>query len=66
MPAIDRPRSSGRAYARLSLPEREEIACLRGAGVGINEISRRLGRAPSTISRELRRHRTVRRPGYRA
>jgi IS30 family transposase len=38
----------------LSFPEREEIAILRSQGAGVREISRRLGRSPSTISRELR------------
>ena len=41
----------------LSMPEREEIAVLRGR-VGVREIARRLGRSPSTISRELRRNST--------
>ena len=50
----------------LSQEERIEIADLRREGVGVREIARRLGRAPSTISRELRRNRTGgRRPGYR-
>jgi IS30 family transposase len=40
---------------RLSFAEREEIACLREAGLGVREIARRLGRHPATISRELRR-----------
>ena len=40
----------------LSLAEREEIALLRGQGYSIQEIARRLGRAASTISRELRRN----------
>src|SRR4030095_12362904 len=39
----------------LSLAEREEIALLGARGCGIREIARRLGRSPSTISRELRR-----------
>jgi len=40
----------------LSFSEREEIAILRAQDVGVREIARRLGRAPSTISRELRRN----------
>jgi len=44
----------------LSFEEREEIAILRSHGVGIREISRRLGRSPSTISRELRRNAATR------
>src|ERR1700728_2841619 len=52
---LDRP--SGRY---LSFPEREEIAILNSQGVGVREIARRLGRAPSTISRELRRNAATR------
>jgi IS30 family transposase len=44
----------------LSFPEREEIATLRAQGVGVREIGRRLGRDPSTISRELRRNAATR------
>jgi IS30 family transposase len=44
----------------LSFPEREEIAALRAQGVGVREIARRLGRSPSTISRELRRNAATR------
>jgi IS30 family transposase len=40
---------------RLSLSEREEIACLKAARLPVREIARRLGRDPSTVSRELRR-----------
>src|SRR5579859_6880295 len=40
---------------RLSMGEREEIAVLR-AVAGVREIARRLGRSPSTVSRELRRN----------
>lgn len=40
----------------LSLLERERIAVLRGQGCSMREIARRLGRAPSTISRELGRN----------
>ncbi len=39
----------------LSFAEREEIALLRAGGLGVREVARRLGRAPSTVSRELRR-----------
>jgi len=44
----------------LSFAEREEIALLRAGGTGVREIARRLGRSPSTISRELRRNATTR------
>src|SRR5664280_2724522 len=36
----------------LSFAEREEIAILRAQGCGVRDIARRIGRAPSTISRE--------------
>lgn len=48
----------------LSHGEREEIAVLSGAGHGVREIARRLGRDPATISRELRRGASPH--GYRA
>jgi IS30 family transposase len=44
----------------LSFEEREEIALLKAQGAGVREIARRLGRAPSTISRELRRNAATR------
>lgn len=48
----------------LSQDERIEIADLRHAGMSIRKIAIKLGRAPSTISRELRRNRSGNR-GYR-
>jgi IS30 family transposase len=39
----------------LCFAEREEIALLRSAGLGVRAIARELDRHPSTISRELRR-----------
>jgi IS30 family transposase len=48
----------------LSQDERIEIADLHQAGVNIRQIAVRLGRAPSTISRELRRN-SVTGGGYR-
>jgi transposase, IS30 family len=52
----------------LSFEEREEIAILRVRGCGVREIARRVGRSPSTISRELRRNAATRGGGleYRA
>jgi IS30 family transposase len=52
----------------LSFEEREEIAVLLAGGCGVREIARRLGRAPSTISRELQRNSAIRtgRLEYRA
>lgn len=44
----------------LSFAEREEIALLRAQALGVREIARRLGRDPSTISRELRRNAATR------
>lgn len=39
----------------LSFGEREELALLKAQQCGVREIARRLGRSPSTISRELHR-----------
>ncbi len=40
----------------VSFAEREEIAILLAQTLGVREIARRLGRSPSTVSRELRRN----------
>jgi DNA-binding CsgD family transcriptional regulator len=40
----------------LSFSDREDIAIWRAQKLGVREIARRLGRSPSTISRELRRN----------
>ena len=45
---------------QLSFAEREEIALWRAGGLGVREVARRLGRAPSTVSRELRRNAATR------
>jgi IS30 family transposase len=45
---------------RLSLAEREEIAVGLAAGHSRRAIAHRLGRAPSTISREVNRNRAIR------
>ena len=65
MPPLSLAPVSGRY---LSFAEREEIAVLLARGCGVREIARRLGRAPSTISRELQRNSALRtgRPEYRA
>ncbi|MGE7440126.1 IS30 family transposase [Kitasatospora sp. NPDC001175] len=47
---------ASRSGRYLSLLERQRIATLRERGLGIREIATRLGRAPSTVSRELRRN----------
>jgi IS30 family transposase len=44
----------------LSLVEREEVAILMAQDHGVREIARRMGRHPSTISRELRRNAATR------
>jgi len=44
----------------LSFREREEIAILHTVNLGVREIARRVGRSPSTISRELRRNAATR------
>ena len=63
MPTLDLTEPTGRY---LSMTEREEIAVLR-AQLSVREIAQRLGRAPSTISRELRRNATHGDPArYRA
>jgi transposase, IS30 family len=47
----------------LELEERERLAALRAEGLSLRAIARRLGRAASTISRELRRN-ALPRGGY--
>tara|TARA_R100000900_G_scaffold2448_1_gene4107 strand:+ start:709 stop:1896 length:1188 start_codon:yes stop_codon:yes gene_type:complete len=44
----------------LSFSEREEIGLMRAQQQSLREIARRLGRSPSTISRELRRNAATR------
>jgi IS30 family transposase len=56
------PRSASGRY--LSFAEREEIAIGLAEGRSIRAIAAALGRAPSTVSREVARNRTAR--GYRA
>jgi IS30 family transposase len=48
----------------LSFAEREQLALLRAQGCGVREIARQLERAPSTISRELRRNAATRGGGF--
>jgi IS30 family transposase len=52
----------------LSFAEREDVAIWHAQKVGVRAIARRLGRSPSTISRELRRNASTRtfRLEYRA
>lgn len=48
----------------LSFAERELLALMRAQGVGVRACARQLGRAPSTISRELRRNSATRGGGF--
>jgi len=50
------PRERSRALKALTLAEREEISRAMVTGESIRSIATRLGRAPSTISREIRRN----------
>jgi len=64
VPALDRLEVREISARFLSEDERVQIADLHRAGLSRREIGRRLGRAPSTISRELRRNATPTK-GYR-
>lgn len=57
MPSISLSPPSGRY---LSFSEREDIASLRAQGLGVRAIAGKVGRHPSTISRELRRNAATR------
>ena len=50
------PRTRRRAARALQVQEREEISRGLSGGLSIREIARRLGRAASTVSREIRRN----------
>jgi IS30 family transposase len=54
------PSASTLTSRSLSFPEREEIALERARGTGVRVIARKLGRSPSTISREIRRNSATR------
>src|SRR5688572_16497631 len=62
------PRPTTHCETALTLAERHVIERARSAGTSMRATTRMLGRAPSTISRELTRHgrRTGRRRGYHA
>src|SRR5580765_7032791 len=51
-----RPEPRRRSSGRLSLSEREEISRGLAAGLSLRAIAAGLGRAPSTISREVAAH----------
>ncbi len=50
------PAARQRARLALTLPEREAISRGLASGTSVRQISRQLRRAPSTVSREVRRH----------
>ena len=58
------PAARQRSRLALTLPEREAISRGLACGTSVRQISRQLRRAPSTVSREVRRHGGRRR--YRA
>ena len=67
-PAMFGPSAKPLSGRYLSFAEREEVALLRAQGCSMQEVARRIGRAASTISRELRRNAATRSGGleYRA
>lgn len=56
VPALDRLEVREVSARFLSQDERIRLADLRRAGLGVREIARRIGRSPSTVSRELHRN----------
>lgn len=52
-------------YHQLTLGERYRIARMKSMGDGVRAIARKLGRCPSTISRELQRNADTSSGGYR-
>jgi hypothetical protein len=61
--AMFRPSAKPLSCRYLSLAEREEIALLRAQGCSMQDVVRRIGRAASTISCELRRRAAIRNGG---
>lgn len=59
VPALERLAVRQISSSYLSQDERIEIADLRHSGCSIRQIAHRLGRAPSTVSRELSRNRVA-------
>lgn len=53
---VYRPKGSEYSPRYLDREERYELARLRDEGHSVREIGRRMGRSPSTVSRELRRN----------
>ena len=63
-PTILAPSAKPLSGRYLSFHEREEIALLLAQGLGVRKIAGRLGRAVSTISREVRRNAATRSGGF--
>src|SRR5471032_1509870 len=51
-------------YTHLSADERDQLAVLKASGKSLRQIARRLGRSPSSLSRELRRNSSPARLDY--
>jgi transposase, IS30 family len=64
MGGVYRPAGSTYSARYLDREERYEIARLREAGLSVRRVAARLGRSPSTISRELARNADPRTGGY--
>jgi IS30 family transposase len=64
MGGVYRPADTTYSERYLSREERYELARLRESGLPVRAVAARLGRAPSTISRELRRNAGPRSGGY--
>src|SRR5260370_29062414 len=62
-PSTFAPSSKPLSGRYLAFAEREEIALALAQDFGVREIARRLGRAASTVSRELRRNAATRSGG---
>jgi IS30 family transposase len=56
MGGVCRPPDSSYSARYLDREDRYEIARLRGAGLSVRQVAARLGRSPSTVSRELARN----------
>jgi transposase, IS30 family len=64
MGGVYRPPETAYSDRYLDREERYEIARLRESGLAVRQIARRMGRAPSTICRELARNAGPRGGGY--
>ena len=64
MGGVCRPPGSSYSARYLGREERYEIARLREAGLSMRQVAARLGRAPSTVSRELARNASPRTGHY--